>query len=372
VSSLLVVTGEASGDRAAAAVTARLSGHRIFGLGGPALAHTGVELVSDLRALTALGIGEAAARGLAVVRAFATVLQSVKKRRPKAALLVGYTEFNARLAPRLRRAGMGVVWYGAPQIWAWRAGRAKTLAPFVDRMAVVLPFEERLWRDAGVDATYVGHPALETPILARADARRALGMTPYASGVGILPGSRPHEVRRLLGPMLAAFTLLRADRATVDARVLVASSLDRSTRREVQGLALQSRVATYDVDPAAGALPLLSAFDATLCASGTASLEAAIARAIPVVAYRVGLTSEIAARLFLRVPHIALPNVLLGRRAFTELVQRDVQPDKLAAAVTLALDQPAAPIAACEGLTAVLGDGAAPSARVAEMLAPWL
>jgi lipid-A-disaccharide synthase len=372
VSTLLVVTGEASGDRAAAAVTSRLTGHRIFGLGGSALASTGMELVADLRHLTALGIGEAAVRALAVVRAFAAVLQGVKKRRPTAALLVGYTEFNARLAPRLKRAGIGVVWYGAPQVWAWRPGRTKTLGRFVDRMAVVLPFEERLWRNAGVDATFVGHPALETPLLARADARRALGMTPYAAGVGILPGSRPHEVRRLLAPMLAACIRLRSDRGAIDARVLVAPSLDRSTRRHVRSLCEESRIASYDVDPTAGAMPLLSAFDVTFCASGTASLEAAIAHAVPIVAYRVGLTTELAARLFLRVPHIALPNVLLRRRAFVELVQRQVDPHALARAAADALDRPAAPIAACAEVSSILGDLRTPSARVAEMLLPWL
>jgi lipid-A-disaccharide synthase len=372
VSALLVVAGEASGDRAAAAVVARLQDHAAFGLGGPALARAGTELVSDLRDVTAMGIGEASRRAFATAIAFARVLRGVRARRPKAALLVGYTEFNARIAPWLRRAGARVVWYCAPQVWAWRPGRAKTLAPLVDRMAVVLPFEARLWRNAGADATYVGHPALETPLLPRADARRALGMTPYASGIAILPGSRPHEVRRLLPPMLAAYRLLFRDRAAVDARILVAPSLDAGTRRHVQSLAERNRVATYDVDPADGAMPVLPAFEAALCASGTASLEAAIAEAVPVVAYRVGLTTEIAARVLLRVPHIALPNILLGRSAFAEVLQRDVAPQKLHDALARALDDRAARLVACREVAAVLGDERRPSARVAEMLAPWL
>ena len=118
--SLLVVAGEASGDRAAAAVLGRLDGVRAFGMGGAALGATGAELVSDLRDLTALGVGEAAARAWNIAQAFARVRLAVRSRKPRAALLVNYTEFNARLAPALRADGIRVLWYVAPQIWAGR------------------------------------------------------------------------------------------------------------------------------------------------------------------------------------------------------------------------------------------------------------
>jgi lipid-A-disaccharide synthase len=192
VSSLLVVAGEASGDRAAAAVIARLPGVDSFGLGGPALASAGTTLVGDLRASTALGVGEAGMRAWGVLRAWGAVVRAAKRRKPRAALLVNYSEFNARLAPQLRDAGVRVLWYGAPQVWAWRGSRTMSLRRCVDRMAVVLPFECPIWRSAGVDAHYVGHPSLETVPLDRDTARRALGMTPYAATVAVLPGSRPH------------------------------------------------------------------------------------------------------------------------------------------------------------------------------------
>ncbi len=372
MSPLLVVAGEASGDRAAAAVLGRLTGVEAFGLGGPALARHGAELVSDLRALTAMGFTEAGPRAWHVVRAFWAVLRAVRRRRPRAALLVDYTEFNARLAPRLRDAGVPVLWYGAPQIWAWRSQRAEKLRPFVNRLAVMLPFEERLWRDAGVDARYVGQPALETAGPSRSEARRLLGMTPYAAAVGILPGSRPHEVRRLLSPMLDAYERVRADRASVDTRVIVASGLDETTRAWIREVCARRRVVAFDADPITGAIGVLPAFDATLCASGTASLEAALARACPIVAYRVDWTTELAARLFLRAPHVALPNVLLGRRAFTELLQRDATPKRLAQALLHALDGRAALLSACDEVEAILGAARAPSLAVAEMLSPWL
>jgi lipid-A-disaccharide synthase len=372
VSELLVVAGEASGDRVAAAVVKRLPGVRAFGLGGPALAGVGAELVDDLRASTALGIGEAAARAGAVLRSWRRVAGAARARRPVAALLVNYSEYNARLAPVLHHAGVRVLWYGAPQVWAWRPGRTESLRRSVDRMALMLPFEEALWRRSGVDAHYVGHPALETARPDRDPARTALGMTPFAAAVAILPGSRPHEVRRLLLPMLDAYERVRVDRASVDARVLVAPSLDSGTRRWVRAVCLDRRVGHFDVDPQLGALSVLPAFDAALCASGTASLEAALSRVVPVVVYRVGLATEITARVLVRTPHIALPNLLLGERVFSELVQREVRVDRLAAALGDALDRRPALLSACARVEATLGTERTPSLAVAQMLAPWL
>jgi lipid-A-disaccharide synthase len=349
-----------------------LPGVDAFGLGGPALDAVGADLVGDLRASTALGVGESGMRAAGVLRAWGAVRRAARRRRPRAAILVNYSEFNGWLAPRLSAAGVRVLWYGAPQVWAWRAGRTQRLRRTVDRMAVVFPFEEPTWRAAGVDAHYVGHPALEAVRLDRSAARATLGLTPFAATVAVLPGSRPHEVRRLLRPMLEAYERVRSDRASVDARVLVASSLDDATRAWAEEVAREWHVPTYDVDPRTGAINVLSAFDAALCASGTASLEAALARAIPVVAYRVGFATEVAARALLRTPDVALPNVLLGRRAFTELLQRDVRADRLAEALTDALDRRAEHLVACDEVEARLAGGRDPSVRVARMLEPWL
>jgi lipid-A-disaccharide synthase len=372
VSELLVVAGEASGDRAAAGVVRHLTGTRAWGLGGAACAAAGVDLIDDMREWTALGVGEAALRGTRILRAWRAISRAGRTRRPRAALLVNYSEFNARLAPRLHALGARVLWYGAPQVWAWRPHRIESLRPSIDRMAVMLPFEEQLWRAGGVDAHYVGHPALETVALDRAEARSALSMTPLAAAVAVLPGSRPHEVRRLLVPMLDAYETVRSDRASVDARVLVASSLDRSTRAWLQDQCATRHVETFDVDSRVGAGAVLHAFDVALCASGTASLEAALARAVPIVAYRVGLATELTARALVRTPHYALPNVLLGRRAFPELLQRDATASGIAEALATTLDDRKQLVAACGQVEDTLLGASDPSSRVARMLAPWL
>jgi lipid-A-disaccharide synthase len=375
MSDLLVVAGEASGDRAAAAVLHALGpgvAVHAFGLGGSSLEACGAELVTDLRAITALGVTDVAARACAIRRAYVTLARAARKRKPRAALLVNYTEFNSLLAARLHAQGVRVLWYGAPQIWAWRSSRAKPLRRSVDRMAVMFPFEEALWRDQGVDAEYVGHPAREGVRLDRKAARASLGLTPYAKAVAILPGSRPHEVRRLLEPMLEAYERLRRDRASIDGRVLLAPSLDEKTRADAVGACQRLGVEVVHVDGRVGAAPCLGAFDIALCASGTAALEAALARAIPVIAYRIDPLTAAAAKALLKTPRIALPNILLKQPTFPELLQDQAQPRKMAQAMARVLDGRNALLRACDAVDQALGPRVTPSRDVARILHPWL
>lgn len=373
---LLVVAGEPSGDRAGARVLAELgSAVRSFGIGGPALEAMGLDIVAHVSRVTTMGVSEVASRALRIASELLRVSRLAKKRCPSAALLIGYSDFNARLAPILKRRGTRVLWYSPPQVWAWRAHRVGKIKESVDALAVILPFEEAVWRAQGAPARYVGHPVIEVTPLGRAEARTALGLTPAASAIAILPGSRPHEVRRLLEPMLAAYETVRRDRASVDARLLLAPGLDQSTRDFAIAAARRERLVCVDVDPLAGAYQYLRAFDAALCASGTASLEAALARAMPVVAYRVGLLTELVVRPKLLTPHIGLPNVLLGRAAFPELLQREVAERPLSRALARVLDARSALASACDELDAILRppDGAAtPSRAVASMLETWL
>jgi lipid-A-disaccharide synthase len=372
---LLVVAGEASGDRAAAGVLATLGPRvRAFGMGGDALSAAGFERVVPMQRTSVVGMADVAMKGAQVASAFVTLLAYAAKRRPPVALLVDYTEFNALLGPLLHARGVRIVWYAAPQVWAWRPSRVQEFRRFVDAMAVVLPFEEALWRDAGVDARYVGHPALEHPPRPRAEARRALGMTASCAGVAILPGSRPAEVRRLLPTLLEGYERVRRDRASVDGRVLVAAGLDEHTRAWVVAHASEARVPCVHVDATAGATPHLAAFDAALCAAGTASLEAALARAMPVAAYRVDKLTETIVRPLLRTPHVALPNVLLGKRVFPELLQKEVGAAAVAKALGRVLDARSALSVECARLEMMLRTGApeSPSKAVAAMVERFL
>lgn len=369
---LLVVAGEASGDRAAASVLAALPGIRSYGVGGQALRGTGTEQIADLQSTAAMGFSEVASRVPRLLFLLHTLEREAVRRKTRAALLVNYSDFNVRLGLRLRAHGVRVLFYGPPQIWAWRAGRAHTIAQSADLIATMLPFEEALWRAFGTDARYVGHPSLERMPLPREVARARLDLTPRSFALGILPGSRQKEVTRLLPSMLDAYVIARKEHATVDGRVFLAPSLDPVTTRFLTQQAQERHVPVVQIDAREGALPLLSAFDATLCASGTASLEAAVANAVPVVAYKVSLATELMARALVSVDHIALPNLLLGRRAFPEHVQREVTPHKLYRSLREIMRNKGQLADACEQVRTQLGTDHHPSQKIAAILEDWL
>lgn len=362
---MLVVAGEPSGDRAAASVLERLRVDA-FGVVGAASRAAGAEPCARAPR-SAMGVLDVAARGAELALAMRAVRRAVMTRAPRAALLVNYTEFNARLLGFLRGRGVRVLWYAAPQIWAWRARRGDAIAQGIDAMAVILPFEEELWRKRGVRARYVGHPAMEIPRLERAEARAVLGIASGAWATAVLAGSRASEVRRLLAPMLQA---LEGDRE--GARVIVTTALDDETRAWARHVASDARVAVHEVDASRGAISVLGAFDAALVASGTASLECAICDVPPVVAYRVDALAAFVAKRALRTPHVALPNVLLGRRAFPELLQEDAAARSMRRALDALAARHADARADCAEVRRALGASHVPSRAVAEMIASWL
>ncbi len=341
-----------------------------FGLGGDACVTAGLERVAALP-LGAAGFLDAARRGPAIARAFGVVVRAAPPRRLCAALLVDYTEFNFRRAPKLRELGTKVLWYVAPQVWAWRPSRLSSLPPRIDALAVILPFEEALWKNAGASAEYVGHPATATPVRTRDDVRRELGIAHGARALALLPGSRPAEVHRLLPPMLDAVSRMRVDAPTLEARVLVSRSLDDLTARTAHARAEAAGVSLV-LAPEGGAMPLLGGFDASLCASGTASLEAALAGAHPSVSYRTDSLTAAVVGAALRTPFVALPNVILGRPIWPELLQSDANGPRMAAEVRKVLERRARFDDAARELRACLGEERSPANRIASRLRRWL
>jgi lipid-A-disaccharide synthase len=338
---VLVVAGEPSGDRIAARIAHYLQkdGVRCYGMGGPACRAANVELVADLRRSAAMGLTEVVTRLPAIARAFALLVAAVRHERPRAAVLVDYTEFNLRLGALLKRLGVPVLWCVAPQVWAWRPGRMAHVARALDRLAVILPFEVSLWRAQGVDAHYVGHPALDVAALDRRTARARLGLAAARASIAIMPGSRPHEVRRHARPMLATLKELAGAGMAVEALVVIAPSLDGTTRRWLAARAAEAGVRTIDTDAEGGAVAWLGAFDASLTASGTATLECALAGAPPVVVYRLSALTSAIARRVVRTPFIALPNIVLGSSVYPELLDRDVEPRRMARALGAVLER---------------------------------
>ncbi|MBI2391597.1 MAG: lipid-A-disaccharide synthase [Deltaproteobacteria bacterium] len=370
----LLVAGEPSGDRALAGVARALGlgqlgrgGRRAFGFGGDALAAEGVELIAHVRELGGMGVVEAAARAPSIALALARLSAHIARERPRLAVLASWSTMNARLAAVLHRAGVIVAWISPPEIWAWRAGRAPAIARSVDLLVPTLPFEEALWRSARGNARYVGHPVLDVPREERPRLRARWSLPERGPLLAVLPGSRPSEIERLLAPFVEA-----ARAAAIDARVLVAPSLDARSREAI------ARSGVPALDAPDGAAPLLPAFDVALVASGTAALEAAAMGVPPVIAYAMHPVSFAIARRVVDTRKVGLPNVLLARAgqapAFEELLQDDVTPGALAAALARTFADPGARDA-CRAVRAILepvGDapgGDSFAARAASLVA---
>lgn len=335
---IMVSAGEASGDLHGATMCRALRaldpGLKLIGMGGPRMAAAGVEILVDPTAHAAIGTSEAIGRVPGLYRAYKLLVRRLREARPMAMVLIDFPEFNLRLARQARRAGIPVVYFIPPQLWAWRRGRIRQMARRVTRVLAAFPFEKSLYEEAGVSVEFVGHPLLDVvpSDLDRAKARERLGLGERQTLVGLLPGSRRQEVDRLLPPMLdAAARLSRADGRRCFVLGL-AASVDRGL--VTVHLRRASEVGGPPVEVVEGLThEVMAASDALLIASGTATLEAALLGAPMVVCYRVSRLSEVVVRLLARSTWISLPNIVAGRGAVPEILQDKVTGARLASEV---------------------------------------
>ncbi len=336
---ILVSCGEPSGDLYAGDLVRQLREQAgaldVFGLGGDRLQEAGGRLVAHVRDLAVVGLLEVLKHLRRLRGVFRTVLGEVERERPAVAVLVDYADFNLRLARELKTRGVPVVYYVSPQVWAWRRGRIRAIRERVTRMVVIFPFEEPLYRQAGVPVTFVGHPLVDLarPAEDRAAFLAAQGLDPARPVVAVLPGSRPQEVAHNLPPIAGALRLLREQRGTLQFALAVAPSLDlRLLDRDLEGLHV-TRVAGRTH-------ALLSASSAGIVASGTATVEAALMDLPSVVVYRLSPLTYALGRPFVRVPHYAMVNLIAGREVFKELIQHDFRPKGLAREVVSLVEDP--------------------------------
>jgi lipid-A-disaccharide synthase len=335
---LLVVAGEASGDAHAARLVRALRERgpvRVRAVAGPALRAAGAETIVPQEELAVIGFSGVLARLPAILRARRAILDEVERFRPDAVVLVDYPGFNLRLGPALKRRGVPVLYYIAPQVWAWHAERAREMAGWVDRLAVVFPFEEPLFRNAGVATTFVGHPLLDdlAPERSEAEFRAELGAGDAARIVGLLPGSRAGELAAHGNELLEVARRLREGRPDVLPVLALASGL--TTRRLDQ-----ARLAGVSV--VEGRTHCVQAY-ATCCAvaSGTATLETALFGTPHAIVYRVGWLNHAIARRVVKLRHIGLPNIVAGREVAPEFVQGAFRAAAVAGALGRWLDDPA-------------------------------
>jgi lipid-A-disaccharide synthase len=326
----MVVAGEASGDVHGATLCAGLAalapGWRLFGMGGRAMAAAGVDLLVDVTAAAAVGGTEAVSRIPRLWRAYRRLRDVLRgPEAPAVLVLIDFPEFNLRLARVAREAGVPVVYFIPPQVWAWRARRVALIRRLVSLVLAVLPFEPALYRRAGVPVEFVGHPLLDVVAGApsRAEARQQLGLDDDVPVIGLLPGSRREEVERVLPAMHEAAVRLAASRP--DTRFVLALA----PTVEPEAVAARLR-AVPRVDVARGRThAVMRAADLVLVTSGTATLEAALLGTPMVVCYRLSWLSETMVRLLIRVPWISLVNITLGRPVVPELYRATATGERL-------------------------------------------
>jgi len=327
---LLISAGEASGELYAVglmrALQKRVPGVEFLGVGGEGMKAAGCDVVVESRHLSVVGITEIVSHLPRLYGEFRKLIREAERRKPDAAIVIDSPAFNFKVARELHARGVPVIYYVVPQLWAWREKRIERFHKWIRKALVIFPFEEAWYRERGVDAEFVGHPLAELPPPAGTRGQYAArhSLDPKRQWLALLPGSRRTEVAMNLPEMLdaARFFRLGAGDAPTDVILPVAPTLDGEWVRELVG-----EVEVRLVDDAAAALAYSRG---AVVASGTATVQAALAGTPFVIVYRVSPMTWRLGRGLLKVPFVGMPNLILGRKAVPELLQNDFTPENVA------------------------------------------
>jgi len=338
---IVLVAGEASGDLHGAALVEALRPRApqltFSGMGGLRMRRAGVHILADAGETAVVGVSELWEKRRALRAALRTLRGHLAEVRPALLICIDFPDFNLLLARTARRLGIPVCYFISPQVWAWRRGRVRTIRRLVRKMLVLFPFEESLYRAAGVDVTFVGHPLLDAlaTVPPRERCRERLGVADGVKILGLLPGSRAAEIRRHLPLLLDAAARIRAEKPDVTVVLGLSDTADRSA---VDAVVAQAQVPVQVVQ---GRTPeVMRAADFLLAVSGTVTLEAAVLGTPMLITYRVGRLSYWVGRMLIRVPFIGLPNLVAGKAIVPELLQQDATAGRLAATALEILQSP--------------------------------
>jgi len=334
--SIFISAGEASGEHYGAlladALQRRLTAARqtasFFGMGGQRMAEAGVECVVRSEDMAVMGLTEIVRHLPRIYREYRRLKQAIRERRPSVAVLIDFPEIHFRLARELHRLGIPVVYFVSPQLWAWKKKRIRLVRKYIDRMLVIFPFEEPFYQERGVPAEFVGHPLAELPLpaVSRAQFAAENGLDPAKTWIGLLPGSRPKEIRDHLPEMLRAARGLAdsAEQATAGFEFVVplAPTLSAAQREEVRRLA-EAHGSGLALRLGGDARATLLHARASVVASGTATVEAALIGNPFVVVYHVSSLTFAIAKRVVTVPHVAMANLMAGKQIVPELIQSE-------------------------------------------------
>jgi lipid-A-disaccharide synthase len=338
---ILIVAGETSGDlhgahlvKAALSIDPNLS---FYGVGGKHLRDAGTDVIFDSSDMAVVGIVEVLSKLRPLYRAFRWLKKSLERDRPALAILIDFPDFNLRLAKEANKRDIPVFYYISPQVWAWRGGRVKTIAKLVPKLVVILPFEVSFYRQRGIDCEFVGHPLIDIvkPHLSKEEAREMFRLEKDKRTIGLMPGSRREEVRKLLPVLLESTQLLLRDFPDLQFVMPLAPAIDRSeVEQHIGRLNLDIRITDeciYDV---------LNICDLVITASGTATLEATIMNTPMIIIYKVSFLSYLVGRLLVKVKNIGLVNLIAEKSIVPELIQGQASPANIVSETSRMLKDP--------------------------------
>ena len=337
----LIIAGEASGDlhgsKLVSALKTRLPKARFTGMGGTRMQEAGVEMLFGIERMGAVGIVEVLGDFDHYYKVYRTLMREIASRSYDAVILIDYPTLNLRLAKQSKRFDCPVFYFISPQVWAWRKGRIRDIRDSVNKMFVILPFEEKMYLDAGVDAEFLGHPFVDLvyPSRTREESREKYSLNSAIKTIGLLPGSRMNEVNSLLDVMIQAAQKIRSELGSCQFLLPVADSIDPNMLRQRLGtnpLGIQLiEGEPYDV---------MNSCDILIIASGSATLEAGILRCPMVIIYKLNPLTYILAKLLVNAPLVGLVNIVAEEEVVPELIQGKVTAENICKEVLTVLQDP--------------------------------
>lgn len=328
---VVIIAGEASGDLHGSMLVREMKALdpalRFWGIGGERMKKEGVVLSDHANDLAVVGLTEVLPKLGVILGARRRIKNLLKQRRPALLVLIDFPDFNMPLARVAHNLGIPVFYYISPQVWAWRKKRIHFLEQYVDRMAVILPFEEELYRSTRLDARFVGHPLMDSVLMpcSRDEALDRLGLHSGGTIIGLLPGSREREIASLLPCILKAAQIIASRIPGVQFVLPLAEGIPMETIDAIR------RDIPLDVTVVKGLYyEALGVSDGAIVASGTSTLEAALLGVPMVIVYRVSFLSYILGKMFIAVDHIGLVNIIAGREVVPEYIQANAEPGKIA------------------------------------------
>ena len=331
---IMLSAGEASGDLHGANLAEALKAVdpqvELIGMGGEQMRKAGVRIVYDIKNLGVIGIGEIIKKIPFFYKLRAFLVNTMKEEKPDALVCIDYPGFNMKLIEKAKEAGIPVIYYILPTIWAWHKSRGNVIAEYTDLAVSLFPFEAEMYKKMGTNVVYGGHPLLDTvkPSMSKDEAYSFFGLQQGKKTVLFMPGSRVQEVQSLYGKMLAAGKLLQDKVEGLQFMVPKASTIDRHMLEEA------AREANLEVHIGEERVyDMMNIADAAICASGTATLETALMGVLTLLVYRVNALTYWLSKILVHLDSIGLPNIISGHRIMPELWQDEVTPENIEAAV---------------------------------------